>query len=352
MTVPLATRKPSLPTQPGFVVLSPEEKESGKWSRANLQRAMELLHRDGLLGMTGIVEIEHLEKLRDSMLKTTKEIKASKTKLTDFNHGVATNFLQSPPLNDPELLYPDVFNNQFVHQIVQQYLGPGIQLAFITANAALSNTHDRQPVHKDAPFHHPLAPYSLNTNFPLMDFTPENGSTEFWLGTHSQTTNEEQLWRSKEHKTPTCNVIPAIFNERAQVRPGEQLRVPFGTVLLRDMRTWHAGMPNVTDEDRIMIAVGYTAAWYPPAPQRFKAPLSAKPLLTSSPLVTPILDFIPDEKWVPISQKWGLDVEDGIQLPSAPGMGQDPEFDGKWTTLNNTRVEDKVVDENYNPSAL
>lgn len=58
--------------------------KAGKWSRANLQRGMELLHRDGLLAMTGIVDKDHLVALRDSMLKTAKEIRADKTKLTDF----------------------------------------------------------------------------------------------------------------------------------------------------------------------------------------------------------------------------------------------------------------------------
>lgn len=170
---PITHMTTSLPTQPGFIKLSPEEAASGKWSRANLQRAMELLHRDGLLAMSGIVELGHLEKLRDDMLKTAQEIKKTKTKLTDFvrrlcsseapartlahsssvpqNHGVATNFLQSPPLTNPDLLFEDVFSNQFVHQVVEAYLGPSIQLSFITANTALANTKERQPVHKDAP---------------------------------------------------------------------------------------------------------------------------------------------------------------------------------------------------------
>lgn len=65
-----------------------------------------------------------------------------------------------------------------------------------------------------------------------------NGSTEFWLGSHLNTTNEEQLWRSSTSPTPTCDVTPACIAERLKTRPGEQIRVPFGTVMLRDMRTW------------------------------------------------------------------------------------------------------------------
>lgn len=57
---------------------------------------MELLDRDGLLAMAGIVDEDHLIKLRDSMLKTASEIKGRKSKPSDFNHGTKTNFLQSP----------------------------------------------------------------------------------------------------------------------------------------------------------------------------------------------------------------------------------------------------------------
>lgn len=60
------------------------------------------------------------------------------------NHGVATNFLQSPPLSDPELLFEDVFSNDYVHQIVRSYLGPDIQMSFITANTALANSKVRR----------------------------------------------------------------------------------------------------------------------------------------------------------------------------------------------------------------
>ncbi|KAB8291530.1 hypothetical protein EYC80_006332 [Monilinia laxa] len=36
-----------------------------------------------------------------------------------------------------------------------------------------------------------------------------------------------------------------------------------GDVMLRDLRTWHAGMPNEGEDYRIMTALGYQAQWYP-----------------------------------------------------------------------------------------
>jgi len=123
--------------------------QSGKWFRANVQRAMELLHRDGLLCMSGLADLGHLEHLRDAMLRDSRAIQAHKLKLEDFNHGIATNHLQSPPLTDPAILaYDDIWANQFVHQLCEAYLGPDIQQAFITANNAMANKTQRQNVHK------------------------------------------------------------------------------------------------------------------------------------------------------------------------------------------------------------
>ena len=152
----------------------------------------------------------------------------------------------------------------------------------------------------------------------LADFTPENGSTEFWLGSHNCTTGHDQVWPTRESATPLCDVAPDTLEERRMVRPGAQIRVPMGTITLRDMRTWcvvssstleplvprarqltrsstrrcrHAGMPNLTDQDRIMTAVGYSAAWWPEPEQRMKVsrsfslrpPRRSLPSLSSSP---------------------------------------------------------------------
>jgi len=44
--------------------------------------------------------------------------------------------------------------------------------------------------------------------------------------------------------------------------------------MLRDLKTWHAGMPNESDDYRIMLAIGYQAQWYPNHQLRTKLPVS------------------------------------------------------------------------------
>lgn len=107
------------------------------------------MHRDGLAVLDGCVaDTTILDRLRVSMAATSNEIRASKTSVTDFNHGVRSNFLQSPPLTDKSLLFAEVYQNRFAVAAVEAYLGKGSALAFLTANTALASTTDRQPVHK------------------------------------------------------------------------------------------------------------------------------------------------------------------------------------------------------------
>lgn len=117
-----------------------------------MQRAMEILHRDGLLAVSGLVDPAHVEALRESMLATAQAIKQRVSDASQYNHGIKSNFLMSAPLSDPDLRFEDVFANPFVHQLAEGYLGPGIKLSLLTANCAVAGATQRQNVHKDAPW--------------------------------------------------------------------------------------------------------------------------------------------------------------------------------------------------------
>jgi ectoine hydroxylase-related dioxygenase (phytanoyl-CoA dioxygenase family) len=48
-----------------------------------------------------------------------------------------------------------------------------------------------------------------------------------------------------------------VVEARRQVRPPIQPSCEKGDIMLRDLRTWHAGMPNESEDYRIMLALGY-----------------------------------------------------------------------------------------------
>lgn len=201
-----------------------------------------------------------------------------------FNQGVKSNILQAPPLKDAEYLYNDVFFNPFVIQLMNTYLGAKPIWNFVTGNNALPHTKGlRQPVHKDITFFHPQCPFFVIANVPLCTFNPTTGSTEFWLGSHASTSGHEQMIATPETHLanarlvvgePTTNVLDQVREERRKVRPPVQPNCDKGDIMLRDLRTWHAGMPNESDEYRIMLALGYQAQWYPNHTLRTKLPLS------------------------------------------------------------------------------
>ena len=81
-------------------------------------------------------------------------------------------------------------------------------------------------------------------NYLMTDFTPENGPTRFIRGTQ----------RSR-HPIPKLDEEPDWMQRSI-------LCAPAGTVVIRDVRCWHGGTENRSDDTRIMLGVGYTAPWY------------------------------------------------------------------------------------------
>lgn len=117
----------------------------------------------------------------------------------------------------------------------------------------------RQPVHSDADFAFPPNPFALVVNVPLITMDEHNGSTEIWLRTHTQGISvqegahgERASGRIKEH------LLDGSQNDLHPVQP----RIEKGAVVIRDLRLWHAGMPNKSDEVRIMLAMIHFAPWY------------------------------------------------------------------------------------------
>ena len=94
-------------------------------------------------------------------------------------------------------------------------------------------------------------------NVCLVDTTPQNGSTEIWLGTPRMT-----VWSDMHPEGGPFGIKPERLEERRKVRPPVYPHLKRGSLVLRDIRTWHAGMPNHTDQTRVMLAFGYQARWH------------------------------------------------------------------------------------------
>ncbi|KAF3763305.1 phytanoyl-CoA dioxygenase family protein [Cryphonectria parasitica EP155] len=241
---------------PQAIAPTEKERQAGVYSPRNLQKVLGALHRDGLVVLRDVIDKDHIDALNDNMCKEAERMMSDPNQA--YNQNVKSNFLQRPPVTDAAHLHEDIYFNSFLLQIANAYLGSKPIWNWLTSNTALANTAGmRQPEHKDSNFDHPLCPYYFIANIPLCDFSVENGATEFWLGSSVYTTMEDQQTEA-----------------RRAVRPPLQPEAHRGDIMIRDLRTWHAGMPNNSDKHRIMLGLGYQSPFHPNFKQRLHLPLS------------------------------------------------------------------------------
>ncbi|TVY46972.1 Kanamycin B dioxygenase [Lachnellula occidentalis] len=250
---------------PRVINPTPEELKASAYDTPNIEAAMVALHQDGFVVLKNVVDVAHVDHINSYMTGDADEIIKNNAK--PFNQGV-----KCPPLKDPEYLYNDVFFNPFVIQLMNTW----VQLRLTFHLKTDSGRHHLLSVFFKCPFY-------VIANVPLCPFNPSTGSTEFWLGSHASTSGHEQMIATPETHLanarlvvgePTTNVLDRIREERRKVRPPIQPTCDKGDIMLRDLRSWHAGMPNESDEYRIMLALGYQAQWYPNHTLRTKLPLS------------------------------------------------------------------------------
>lgn len=235
--------------------ITPAERQSGQMTPEHRADAVGALESDGFVVLNDIVELGHIAALRDRMLADLEQILARKDTPYNFNTG---NIQQEPPPHPP-FLFRDVLLNDMVIAVTRAVLGPGVKNSYYSGNTAVPGGHPRQPVHPDVAqlwpnLAHPTPAFGLVVNVPVVDMTPENGSTEIWPGTHRDTTYSV--------RDGSLRIPQEVLERRREIAAPLQPGVRAGSVLIRDIRLWHAGMPNHTDQPRPMIAMIHWCGWW------------------------------------------------------------------------------------------
>ena len=245
----------------------------GRTSPEVLAEAISYLHRDGFIVLENAIDPSHLDKLESLLGPEAEEV--ARDPNHHFNFGKETrNMDQAPPLI-PELMFSDVWANPVVVAIMSAILGPSPVCHYANGNTALQAT-GRQPVHSDIDAPHPTYPFAYAINIPLCDTSVENGSTEIWLGSHRESTiDQHQSLGPGEY---ALTIKPELVAERRRHSPPVQHSTKKGSIMVRDIRLWHAGMPNRTEKPRIMLAFVIQPKWFQ-APSKVILPKKAKPLV-------------------------------------------------------------------------
>jgi Phytanoyl-CoA dioxygenase (PhyH) len=234
------------------VEITPAERSSGQMDPEHVEAAVQAILADGFVALNDVVDTSHLDILLNRMLEDLKALLEREDAPFNWNAG---NIQQDPP-PFPPYLFRDILMNEMVITVTQAVLGRGIKNTLYTGNTALPS-RERQPVHADTGHLWPRLdvahpPVHLVINVPVVDMSAENGSTELWPGTHRDTT----ITAGKDIKVPA----DVLEKQRARVPPVQPI-VKRGGVLIRDMRLWHAGMPNRTEQPRPLIAMLHVPGW-------------------------------------------------------------------------------------------
>jgi len=218
-----------------FLTLSDEELRTQTLRPETLNQAADQISFNGFVVLSNAVAKPLVDRLSDAAYAEVERARAA----TPPNRGTNRYRLRLPyrePFSDPE-----VMGNPFILSIAKNLLGEDCVCNYLACDAAMPESKP-QNVHSDLPrAKSTFGPQSLGVNITLCDFAPENGAIEIWPGA--------------THLMPGYLAEQEAMGERM---PSFQLRAPKGSVLIRDLRVWHRGMPNHTDVPRVNFAMVFS----------------------------------------------------------------------------------------------
>lgn len=255
----------------------PEDiRQSGRATPELIGEALTYLHRDGIIVLENAIDPAHLDALVAVLGPEAEEV--AKDPDHHFNFGKETmNMDQAAPLV-ADLMYQDIWANPIACTILQNVLGPQLLCDYANGNTALGPATGRQPVHSDIDKPHPLFPFAYILNIALDDVKLENGATEVWVGSHRDSSVDQHTINSNKHSEAGLAIKSDLLEERRQHSPPVNAATKKGSIIVRDVRLWHAGVPNRTNKPRIMLAFVIQPKWFQ-APSKVLLPMKVRDLV-------------------------------------------------------------------------
>jgi len=228
---------------------TPQELKRGKLTKKKLEQAVAKIDQEGYVVLERAVPTALLKEIRDAMDSVHRQhFKAHPSATKNANSlGKGRGIFNVRPPKEMPFMDPLVVANPFVVQILEQVLGADIFCASYNTNnswpgSGVQHVHrDQDPLFENLP--HPLPPSAVTASIPLVPFTEQTGATEIWPGTHL-------------YPGPYPGGISS-FDAVAGDRTSCRMLASWGSIVLRDGRMWHRGMPNKTKKVRTMLSLVY-----------------------------------------------------------------------------------------------
>ena len=216
----------------------------------NVSRAAEIFFRDGFVALIGVLTDDQLTYARQGADRVVAE-QMTATPLEEANRGYARYSFGSQ-IHHPEwaqlVELPTILPVLDEIWGTQDYHCSGAGGDYSTPGARIQKLHSdmldmlNDPTGQVNVFDLP-APFIV-VNFLMTEFREINGAIRFIPGTQRTRVRPPDLENEPDHGKRSIVCAPA------------------GTALVRDVRTWHGGTANLSDENRIMTSAGYYASWF------------------------------------------------------------------------------------------
>ena len=237
-------------------------------SPGNLARALELFRRDGFVVIADVLNTEQTAFLASGCNEVVAEVLA-------LDHGCGGNrgshrysfggsSLTRSQLHRPE--WQMLLQVPLVDEFVSAIFGSAdCVLRAASGDFCLPGAVGYQPLHSDvgdwrgasitpfSAFHDPRGQLSIRdlpcpyvcVNFLPQEITRLNGPTRQIPGTqHSRA------------------LIPSLEDEPEWMRLSTVCPAPAGAIMVRDVRAWHGGTPNISDAMRAIPNLEFYAPWF------------------------------------------------------------------------------------------
>ena len=230
--------------------------------------ALELFRRDGFVVIADVLDSAQVEILAQGCAQVAAEILAlddgRKGNRGSHRYSFGGSSLTRSQLHRPE--WQMLLDAPVVTEVVTAVFGSAdYVLRAASGDFCLPGAVEYQPLHSDvrdwrdrattpfSAFHDPRGQLTIRdlpcpyvcVNFLPQDVTPLNGPTR-------------QIPGTQHSRTP----IPTLEEEPEWMRLSTVCPAPAGAVMIRDVRAWHGGTPNVSDAIRSIPNLEFYAPWF------------------------------------------------------------------------------------------